>query len=177
LARRRLTGRSFTRGSSRARYAWVPGEAIEQVILGSATNVSGNLLENYVVDSGRDVGPGYTIERILGHVVVKSGTPGDGSNFYMGLLVQAENVNISSILPRSEIGRFLWWYASSTPSMAIETAAGVFDAWELRIDFDVKGRQRLLNMGDELRLISTNGASSPTVAFDIYTRTLIRVGS
>ncbi len=166
--------RSFQRGP-RPRYAWVPGNDQSQTTAAASIEVSADLLSNYFSDVGRDTGPGFVIERIFGTLIVSSVTIGALTPFMCGLKVVSEGISASAITPKTEVGRWLWFLQSETDHGATETAAGVFDSKQTWYHFDVKGRWRFDNVGDQLVMTMQNDAADNVLEWSIYTRTLLRV--
>ena len=154
---------------------WVPGDAQELTATASNTQ-SGDLLANYLTDAGRDIGPGMTIERVVGSIQFESLVTGSDSNFSCGLLVVPEGGLTSFPASRTEVASWLWWFGGLATSAGNEQAAGVFQPLSERIQFDVKARRRFTGMGDELRFMLQSG-SSVGLLLSIHVRTLIRVGS
>ncbi len=157
----------------RPRYVWVPGRIVEDVAT-AATVQTTDVLANYNVDAGREVGPGMVIERIIGSMQVESIVTGSGGDFAAGLLVVPEGSLGSFPDPQTEINDYLVWIGGFFPSGANEQAAGTFqpDQWEYR--FDVRSRRRIRSMGDEVRWFVRNPNSTGRL-FNIQTRILLRV--
>jgi len=117
--------RNQRNSGNRPRYVWVPGRDVENSV--AATTVQTiDFLGNYNIDAGREVGPGFVVERILGNFQVESQTVGTGGDFIAGLLVVPEGSLAAFPDPAVEINDYLVWIAGFFPSGANEQAAGVF---------------------------------------------------
>jgi len=166
----RNTGRS---GGSRPRYVWVPARDNENAVV-SATVQTDDLLANYNVDAGREIGPGFVIERILGTMQVASQVDGSGGDFTAGLLVVPEGSLGAFPDPSAEINDYLVWISGMFTTGVNEQSAGVFQPDELLYTFDVRSRRRIRSMGDECRFFVRN-PNSTSMLFTINTRILLRV--
>ena len=169
------TRRNFSKRSSgpRPRYVWVPGTNGDQGVSAGLTS-SADLLGNYFADTGREVGPGMVIERIVGNVIVESQTAGTGSNYFLGLSLVDEGGWGSTPQPETEIIDLLWWWGSETNQGSTEIFAGTFRPIQTFIHFDVKSRRRIRSVGEEMRMILESSAA-PGFNVVIATRTLLRV--
>jgi len=169
---------NFVRRGTPPRYVWVPGNDQLQTTAGATTEVSTDLISNYMSDSGRETGPGYVIERVIGLLRVVSdvtNTDVSGIPFMCGLAVTREGETSTPVIPKVEIGRFLWYLQDETPTGADEISAGVFKPKNALYQFDVHGRWRFRNMADELTLVMQNDSGEDGITWSIYTRTLLRV--
>jgi len=161
------------RSGARPRYVWVPARDVENTVVSGITN-SVDLLGNYLVDSGRETGPGMVIERILGSLTVESQVVGSGGDFVMGIRTQPEGGVTSSPSPDIEIHDWLVWVSGRFPTGANEQAAGVFQADQMTYQFDVRSRRKLHAMGDEVVATITN-RNSDSMLWTLNTRILMRV--
>jgi len=164
---------NMSRSGSKPRYVWVPARDVENAVAASTVQTD-DFLANYNVDAGREVGPGFVIERILGNFQVESQTTGTGGDFTAGLLVVPEGSLGAFPDPTAEINDYLVWITGFFPSGANEQAAGVFQPDQAEYKFDVRSRRRIRSMGDECRWFVRN-ANSTTMVFSINTRILLRV--
>ena len=162
----------MTRSGPRPRYAWVPGVIPLSGVSGGVATTA-DLIANYLIDAGRDTGPGMVIERVLGNIVVNSQTLGVTSQWEAGLIVVPEGGRASSPALDIEVEPWLWWHGDMAPTDTYEISDLVFIKGQLRINFDVKSRRRLAGMGDELRMV-VKSVASPGIDFAVHTRTLLR---
>ena len=167
--------RHIRRNGPRPRYAWVPGDNQQQATGAASRANSVDLLLNYAIDAGRDIGPGMVIERVIGTLIVEPAAVNTLLPFMAGLMVVPEGSLAALPLVKTEITRFLWWHADECSIGADEVAVGTFIPKQSTFHFDVSSRQRMLNMGDELRLIMQNDAVDQVITWSVYTRTLLRV--
>jgi len=166
---------SRSRTGTCPRYAWVPARDVENTVVSSLTN-SVDLLANYVADAGRETGPGYTIERILGSITVESQVNGSGGDFIMAIRTQPEGGLTSTPAPDTEVHDWLVWISGRFSSGVNEQAAGVFQPDQLTYQFDVRSRRRLRGMGDEVVATVVN-RNATSMLWSINTRILVRVGA
>jgi len=156
----------------RPRYVWVPGSDVENAALLTSTNIGDDLLANYQGDVGRDTGPGFVIERVIGNLELR-GVAGTLQEFAFGLLVTDEaQANVPN--PADEVAAWMYFTNGNATPSASEFATGSFVVDITRREFDVHGRRRLMNVGDELSPVFQN-LSSATLTWSIFTRILLRV--
>jgi len=165
--------RRMVRSGSRPRYVWIPARDAENTTQ-STTSQSIDLLGNYLVDAGRAVGPGMVVERILGSLTVESQVVGSGADFVFGILVGPEGGFATLPDPSLEIYDYLVWVSGQAPADANEQAAGVFQANQSTMQFDVKSRRRLRGIGDGVFGLFRN-PNSTTILWTLKTRILLRV--
>jgi len=167
--------RAMARRGPRPRYVWVPGRDVENSIA-SGTDQTADLLANYVTDTGRQTGPGFVIERILGSLIVESQTNGSGGDFALGITTVVDGGFVAGGAPdvQADMHDWLVWISGGFSSGVNEQAAGVFqpDQWVYR--FDVKARRRLRATRDEVRGVMRN-PNSTSLLWSLQTRILMRV--
>jgi len=168
-------GRGRTQGT-RARYAWVPHRDVENATV-SGTDFSADLLSLYLTDSGRDIGPGFVVERILGSMIVTPTTIGDSGDFTFGISTCPEGAWLSTPSPDTEIHNWLVWQSGLFGGGGdSEFAAGSFEKGQRIYQFDVRSRRKLTAMGDEVRCVFAN-RNGDSVTWSLNTRILLRVSA
>ena len=117
------------------------------------------------------------IERIIGTLVIRPAAVNTDTPFMCGLAVRLEGISATQIpiTPKTEVGRFLWYHQDELLGEASEVSAGVFSPIRMRFYFDVHGRWKFDNLGDELAFYMQNDSGETGLTSSIYTRTLLRV--
>ncbi len=168
--------RSFTRKAP-VRYAWLPSRQ-SIVATGSGVTTSGvDLLAAMNADMGREPAPGMVIERIIGQLSVRA-TAETASSIPItcGIRLVEEGSTALLVTLDTEVARWLWWYGTMVNDDVAEQSAGVFrPVWGTHIPFDVHGRWRLTNVGDELRFTIANHDAEDAILWSLWTRTLVRI--
>jgi len=167
--------RSYRRGPRAWRYAWVPGHD-EGNSTTNAITVTDDLIGNYKVDTQQETMPGFVIVRVIGNLKVGTANSSIGNEtpWYFGVGANKENVSTPTN-PQTEVGRFLWYIADTTDRRGIESQTDVFKAYTNTYYFDVKGQQRLVDVGDSLIGVMEAVGAGEAVEWSIFTRTLIRI--
>ncbi len=156
------------------RYAWCPASDRENT-LAVGTTQSADLLASMGTDMGRETAPGMVIERIIGNLTIDGATAADEAEWTAGIRVKNEGEATASLpILDTEIGRWLWWNGGKVAG-ADEIAAGVFKTKVFRYEFDVHGRWRLDDVGDELVMVIINHSSEASIIWNLWTRTLLRI--
>ncbi len=159
------------------RYLWVPGTIAATSLAAASTSLFTDLLTVYGSDIGSDPVPGIVIERIIGSFWYRSeSNTGLDVGLTAALRVMTEEAAAGAVSPilRSEIARYLWWTGAQATGTT-EVSAGVFQPLWQSMHFDVKGRWRLVNVGDELRLLCTNEDAESAITVALFLRTLLRI--
>ncbi len=128
-------------------------------------------------DMGRETAPGMVIERIIGTLSVRAASENASNVPYTAAIrVVPEGDTGLTLVPDTEIGRWLWWYGTQLTTLATESAAGVFRAmWDAPVTFDVHGRWKLDNVSDTLRFMLVNHDAEDDLIWSLWTRTLLRI--
>jgi len=164
--------RRQTRGP-RPRYVWLPASDRENVLAAGTTAASADLLAAMVADMSIEPTPGMVIERIIGTLSVQPA--GIDQGITAGIRVVEEGSTALLVTLDTEVARWLWWYGTALRQEVYEHSAGVFRfAWE-SVPFDVHGRWRLQNVGDELRLTLINHDAESAITWSLWSRTLVRI--
>jgi len=165
----------YNRGPSvKARYAWVPTRDVENAVV-SGVQTSADLLGAYNSDVGRETGPGFVVERVIGSIIVTPTTIGDSGDWSMGISTAPEGAWFSIPSPDTEIHNWLVWMSGLFGGGGdSEFAAGSFEKGQRVYQFDVRARRKLHAVGDEVRAVVVN-RNGDSMTWSLNTRILLRV--
>jgi len=170
----RRTGRRTNQSRQRRSYAWIPSSTRVVTTAAATTNGAGDLLANYNADVGAQIPISSVIERIIGYLWFRTAAPAGEVEFTAGIRLVDEASTVFPVLD-TEIARWLWWYGG-VASGAYESGAGAFQPTINHVAFDVHGRWRINDIGDELTMRISNHAPESALVWSLWTRTLVRVG-
>jgi len=155
------------------RYAWCPASLRDVPVSGGTTVLSADLLATMVTDMGRETAPGMVVERIIGTLVVSASLATEFVNWTAGIRVIDEGQN-TPLTVDTEIGRWLWW-SGGLAAGGSQTGTTTFRPIFYRHEFDVHGRWRLDDVGDQLKMSIINHEAEDDLLFSLWTRTLLRI--
>jgi len=159
------------------RYAWLPSSSRINSLAAATTVGSVDLLAAMNNDMGREPAPGMVIERIIGNLSLRlTAETASSAPITCGIRLVEEGSTALLVTLDTEIARWLWWYGTMIIDDVAEQSAGVFrPVWKTHIPFDVHGRWRLTNVGDELRFTMINHDAEDAILWSLWTRTLVRI--
>ncbi len=155
--------------------AWVRHADRDNTASSGATAVSADLLQNYAADVGQDTVPGMVIERCIGDFWFASATIGAASGFMVSMIVTPEGGLVANPVLDTEIYRSLWTAGGIADGLAVESSASTFTRRFSTMHFDVKGRWRLVNVGDQLVMLVRPFTGEADLLWDIYSSVLVRI--